>query len=98
MELTTHDKDELRELIQQEISKAFNAAFSAALNPPATNLGDALSTEYRQEREQRKKIIMEIGNAIKSALEDVRTEAQAKVVEKTDPARADVIRRLKPTF
>lgn len=97
MELTKDDKDELRELIQDEISKAFNAAFSAALNIP-TNLSDLNNAEIQKQKEDTKAIIRVVGNAIKSALEDVRSEAQARVVEKTDPARADVIRRLKTTF
>jgi hypothetical protein len=50
MEFTEDDKDEIRLLIQEEISKAFNAAFAAALNPPATNLGDAISKEYQEQK------------------------------------------------
>ena len=32
------------------------------------------------------------------AAEDYLREAQARVVEKTDPKRADIIRKMKPTF
>lgn len=94
---TINDKDELRLLIQEEINKAFDSAFSAALDYPV-NSSDAFSPEKRKEREQRKVIIREVGNAVKNALRDIKDEAQAKIIEKTDPARAEIIRRLKPTF
>jgi hypothetical protein len=98
MELTKDDKDELRELIQSEILKAFNAAFSAALNAP-TQLGDINNNEKQEAMKNQKAVIREFGNAIKASLQTLEAEAQAKVVEKTDPERAKRIRALAvPTF
>jgi hypothetical protein len=97
MSLDKDTKDEIRELIQEEIYKAFNTAFAAALSYPIS-ITQSHDPDYRDARQKRSEIIREVGNGIKSALDDLRTEAQAKVVEKTDPARAERIRNLKPTF
>lgn len=97
MELDTDAKDEIKYLIQQEIGKAFNAALSAALSAPI-QLTDVNDRAKQDERQKRIAVIKEIGNQIKSALQDLEDEANAKIVEKTDPARAEVIRRLKTTY
>jgi hypothetical protein len=97
MALSKDDKDEIRYIVQQEIGKAFKAGLSAAVNVPI-NLGEAVTAVTNKERQERNKLIKSIGQSIKSALTDLEDEANAKIVEKTDPARADVIRRLKPTF
>jgi hypothetical protein len=93
-------KDEIRELIATEMKKAVKAAVGAIVNMP-TQLVDvqhAMTPEGRQERETRQKVAREIGDAIVKAFEAIEREAQARVVEKTDPARAEVIRNLVLTF
>ena len=91
-------KDELRELIQEEIWKAFDVAMRAAANPPIQphQLNDS---EFQARRVIHKQIVQDASKAIKSALNQLKAEAQAKVVEKTDPQRAKRIRALAdPTF
>ena len=95
MELNEDTKDEIRLLIQEEIKKAFDVGLNAALNYPV-NLGDAVSTSETRQKE--KELITKIGKAVKVGLEDLKTELEAKIIEKTDPARADVMRRLKSSF
>lgn len=90
-------KDEIRELIATEMTKAVKAAFSAAQNAPS-QLGRYPTPEGMQEREDRNKLIREVGDAIVKAFEAIEREAHARVVEKTDPARAEVIRKMVPTF
>ena len=97
MPLSKDDKDEIRYIVQQEIGKAFKAGLSAAINVPA-NLGEAVTVVKDKESEKQKKLLREKGKVIKEALRDLEDEANAKIVEKTDPARAERIRRLKPTF
>jgi hypothetical protein len=98
MPLNQDDKDEIRLLIVEEIDKAFKLAFDAALNAPIsiTDLSYASSSEGQQEREARKKVIREIRKSVTDSFHKVLSEAQAHVVEKTDPARAETIRRLPP--
>ncbi len=93
MAITNDDKDELRYLIQQEIGKAFKVGLHAAMDYPI-QIGDVHDNDKQLEREKRKATIREIGTAVGKALEGLKVEADARVVEKTDPARADVIRRL----
>ncbi len=98
--LSKDDKDEIRELIATEMKNSVKAAVSAVVNMPIqlTDARDAMSPEGMQVREARQKIAREIGEAVVKSLEAVEREAQARVVEKTDPARAEVIRKLVPTF
>jgi hypothetical protein len=77
--------------------KAFKAGLSAAVNTPVS-ISDATNPEKTKERQARNKLIKEVGNSIKSALSGLEDEYYARIVEKTDPARAEVIRKLKPTF
>ncbi len=91
-------KDELRALIQEEIWKAFDIVMKAAANPPIQphQLND---NEFQARQEIQKQIVQDISRAIKSALNHLKADAQARVVEKTDPQRAERIRALAdPTF
>lgn len=96
-EFSKDAKDEIRLLIQEEISKAFDAALNAALSN-SVSISDLGSVEKQQERERQNAVVRRVGNAVKNALRDLKDEAYAKIIEKTDPARAEVIRRLKPEF
>jgi len=96
-ELPKYEKDELRILIYGEINKAFNAALNAALNYPV-NISDLTSQEKEKARQQQDEIVRKIGKAIGNVLRDLKDEADAKIIEKTDPARADRIRRIKTEF
>ncbi len=95
--LSKDEKDEFRLLIHEEINKAFAAALGAALNYPVS-FSDSMTSEKQQERRQRIAVINEIGSAMKNALRDLKDEANAAIVEKTDPARAEIIRKLKAEF
>lgn len=101
MPLDKDTKDEIRELIATEMKKAVKAAVSAVVNMPIP-LGEVsrygMDTEARERRETRQKIAREVGDAIIKSFEAVEREAQARVVEKTDPQRAEVIRKLVPEF
>lgn len=91
-------KDELRELIQEEIWKAFDVAMRAAANPPV-QLHQINDSEFQARREIHKQIVQDVSKAVKSALNHLKAESQARVVEKTDPQRAERIRALAdPTF
>lgn len=93
-------KDELRELIATEVRNIVRFTCNAVVNAPI-QLADvryAMTPEGMQEREARKKIAREITGIVLEASEDYLREAQARVVEKTDPQRAEIIRKLKPTF
>jgi hypothetical protein len=57
-----------------------------------------MTPEGMQEYEARKKIAREVTSTVLEAAEDYLRESQARVVEKTDPQRAEIIRKLKPTF
>lgn len=100
MSLSKDDKDEIRELIATEMKKAAQAAINAVLNAPIQlhEIHTAMSPEGMHAREERKKIVREIGDAAVKSFEAVEREAQARVVEKTDPERAERIRTLVPTF
>lgn len=97
MELTKDDKDELRHLIQEEIYKAFDVAINAAQKRPL-QIYEIHSNELQQQRTEQNKSIAQIGNAVLSALQDLVTERRATIIEKTDPQRADIIRRTKGEF
>ena len=95
MALSKDDKDEIRELVYAEISKAFKAGLSAA-----TNIS-VMPGEDRTKQDERKKrtaVIKEVGRAIKITLEGLSIDAHAAVVAKTDPERAKTIRALKPEW
>jgi hypothetical protein len=49
-----------------------------------------------REREAQKKIVQQFGKVIIDAAEANLREADARIVEKTDPARAEIIRKLVP--
>jgi hypothetical protein len=91
-------RDELRVFIQEEVWKAFDVAMRAAVNAPTafTGVGNMEKENLRQIRSE---AIREVNAAIKSALNHLKADAQARVVEKTDPERAKRIRALAdPTF
>ncbi|MDQ1558635.1 MAG: hypothetical protein QOD32_1695 [Pyrinomonadaceae bacterium] len=100
MPLSKDDKDEIRELIATEMKKAVKAAVNGVLNAPIQlhEIYTAMSPEGRQAREERNKLVREIGDATVKSFEAIEREAQARVVEKTDPARAERIRNFVPTF
>lgn len=94
----TQFKNELRALIQEEIWKAFDVAMKAAANPPV-QLGQPTDEEFYRRREIQKQTVQEISRAVRSALNHLKADAQARVVETTDPERAARIRALAdPTF
>jgi hypothetical protein len=101
MPLDKDAKDEIRELIATEMRRAVKDAVNAVLNAPIP-LHEAgrygMSPEVTQAREERKKIVREVGDAIIKSFEANEREAQARVVEKTDPERAERIRKLVPEF
>jgi hypothetical protein len=99
MELT-RIKDEIRELIATEFRNIIKFTCNRVVNAPIalTDIRYSLTPEGIQEREARKKVAKEIGSIVMEAAEDYLREAQARVVEKTDPHRAEIIRKLKPTF
>jgi len=100
MPLNPDEKDEIRELIATEMRRAGQAAVNAVLNAPIQlhEARTAMSPEGMAAREERNKIARAIGDAVVKALEAGEREAQARVVEKSDPERADRIRKLVPTF
>ncbi len=100
MPLDKETKDEIRELIATEMKNAVKAAVHAVLNAP-TPLHEVErypTPEGMQKREEKKKIVREIGDAVIKSFEAVEREAHARVVEKTDLARAEVIRKMVPEF
>ena len=100
MPLSQDDKDEIRLLIAMEIKNAIRHAISAVVNMPIelTDVQYAMTPDGRQEREERQKVAKQIGKAILDSAEETLREADARIVEKTDPERADRIRKFKPTF
>ena len=93
-------KDELRELIAPEVRNivkyAARAVVSSPISPPGNRFG--MTREEMEQQEVRKRIACDITATVLEATEDYLREAQARVVEKTDPQRADIIRKLKPEF
>jgi hypothetical protein len=96
--MAVENKDELRELIQEEIWKAFDVAIKAAINPPLQphQLNDS---EVQERRKVQKQAVQEIGRAVMSAMNHLKADAQARLYDKTDPERAKRIRALAdPSF
>lgn len=93
-------KDELRELIATEVRNIVKFTCNAVVHAPMPLTGGryGMTPEGMQEYEARKKIAREITSTVLEAAEDYLRESQARVVEKTDPQRAEIIRKLKPTF
>jgi hypothetical protein len=93
-------RDELREIIATEVRNIVKFTCNKVVNAPIP-LHEArygMNSKERQEREARQKIASEISSIVLEAAEDYLREAQARVVEKTDPKRAEIIRQLKPEF
>lgn len=93
-------KDELRELIATEVRNIVRFTCNAVVNAPIGMTGGrfGMTPEGMQEHKARKKIAREIARTVLEAAEDYLRESQARVVEKTDPLRAEIIRKLKPEF
>ena len=93
-------KDELREVIATEIRNAVKAIGNAIVNAPVplTKLRMIETEEGKRQYELQKNASRVIANVALEAAEDYLREAQARVVQKTDPKRAEIIRRLKPEF
>jgi len=93
-------KDELRELIATEVRNIVkfvgNAVVNSPISQPVNRFGGTPEEMRQQQAHQR--LAREITSKILEATEDYLRESQARVVEKTDPKRADIIRRLKPEF
>jgi aspartokinase-like uncharacterized kinase len=100
MPFSKDENDEIKEINATEMWRAVKDAVSAVINAPIQlhEISHATSPEGMQAREERKKIVREVGDAIIKSFEANEREAQARVVEKTDPQRAEVIRNLVPTF
>src|SRR5687768_12059248 len=100
MPFNRDDKDEIRQIVATEIRNFVNSAVNAALNRPIelTEGRYAMSPEGMKEREAQKKIVHQFGKVIIDAAEANLREADARIVEKTDPERAEIIRKLVPTF
>jgi hypothetical protein len=100
MPFSPDDNDEIRLLIAREIRDFVKSASNAVLNP-TIELGEAqhaMSPEGQKESEAQKKIAQKLTKAIIDKAEANLREADARIVEKTDPARADIIRKLVPTY
>jgi hypothetical protein len=93
-------KDELRELIATEVRNIVKFAARAVVSSPIAPLGNRLgmTREEMEQQEVRKRIARDITATVLEAAEDYLREAQAQVVQKTDPQRADIIRKPKPEF
>jgi len=99
MPLSQDDKDEIRLLIARELRDAVKGAVSAILNAPMSLAQARYSRpEDMQEQEARKQIVREIGDSVIKSVEAMVREADARIVEKTDPERADRIRSMVPEF
>lgn len=93
-------KDELRELVASEIRNVVRLMCARVVNPPVpleeTRL--SMTPEGMKIREERVKTARLFSSIVLDAAEDYLRESQARVVQKTDPERADMIRRMKPEF
>jgi hypothetical protein len=100
MPLDKDTKDEIKELVATEMRRAVKDAVNAVLNAPIQlhEIRTATSPEGMRAREERKKVVREVGDAIIKSFEANEREALARVVEKTEPERADRIRKLVPEF
>ena len=94
------EKDEMRELIATEVRNILKVACNAAINVPIQlhEIQSAMSPDGMKATEARKKEATKIASNIMSAVDDYVREAQARVVGKTDPQRAQNIRNFKPTY
>jgi hypothetical protein len=94
------EKDEMRELIATEVRNMIKVACNAAINVPVQphEIQSAMSPEGLMATEAQKQEATKLVASIMSAVDDYVREAQARVVEKTDPQRAQNIRNFKPTF
>jgi hypothetical protein len=93
-------KDELIELIATEIRNVVKLMCRRVVNPPVPldEMRFSMTPEGMQRREERVKIARLFSAIVLEAAEDYLRESQARVVQKTDPERAERIRRLKPEF
>lgn len=96
----TKVKDELRELIATEFRNIVRFTCNKVISIPIqpSDIRHAMTPQGMQEREARQKIAREISSTVLEAAEDYLRQAQARVVEKSDPERAQFIRNFKPTF
>lgn len=94
------DKDEIRKIVATEIRDFVKSAVSAALNRPIdpSQGRHDISGEGMREREAQNKLLQQFGTVIIKAAEANLREADARIVEKTDPQRAEVIRKLVPEW
>lgn len=94
------DKDELRELIATEVQNIIKVACKAAVNVPIElhEVRLAMNPEVVEAREGRKREAIKITTHIMSAVDDYVRDIQARVIDKTDPERAEIFRRLKAEF
>lgn len=94
------DKDEIRKIVATEIRDFVKSAVNAALNRPIelTEVHHATSPEGMKEREAQKKVVQQFGAVLIKAAEANLREADARIVEKTDPQRAEIIRKLVPEW
>jgi hypothetical protein len=100
MALSKDDKDEIRLLIAREIRDVIKNAATAVENM-SVELGAGrhlMSSEDHEKREAEKKMARRVGKVVLDAAEANLREADARIVEKTDPERAERIRRLVPEF
>ena len=94
------DKDEIRKIVATEIRDFVKSAVSAALNRPSdpTQGRYDISGEGMREREAQDKLLQQFGAVIIKAAERNWREAEARIIEKTDPERAETFRKLDPEF
>jgi len=96
----TKIKDEFRELIAGEIRNVVKLMCSRVVNPPfpleETRL--SMTAEGVKKHQERIKIARLFSDIALDAAEDYLRESRARVVQKTDPQRAERIRRMKPEF
>ena len=100
MPLSQDDKDEIRLLIAKESMKILDTAFSSVMNAPInpSEFEYANSKEGIEEREMRKQFLRKSRVAVLESVDANLREAEARIVEKTDPERAEIIRKLVPEF
>src|ERR1041384_6356771 len=100
MALSKDDKDEIRLLIAREIRDVIKNSASAVQNMPI-ELGAGrhlMSSEDHEKHEAETKMARRVGKAVLDVAEANLREADARIVEKTDPERAKIIRSLVPEF
>lgn len=94
------DKDEIRKIVATEIRDFVKSAVNAALNRPIdpTEGRYAMSGEGMREREAQNKLLQQFGAVIIKAAERNWREAEARIIEKSDPEAAERFRKFDPTF